>query len=60
MSLYVKTSDLGAVLLTETEKEGVHTHAVDTEESMGNEVGANHNSLIKEDKNHRKLILELH
>lgn len=36
LSLYVKTSDLGTVLLTETEKEGVHTHAVHTEESVGN------------------------
>lgn len=40
----VKT--MGASLLTETEKQGVHTHTVDAEESMGNEVGANYHSLV--------------
>lgn len=38
---------MNVVLLTETEKQGVHTHTVDTEESMCNEVGANHHSLVK-------------
>lgn len=42
----VKT--VGALLLTETEKQGVHTHTVDTEESIGNEVGAYCHSLVKE------------
>lgn len=43
----VKT--VGALLLTETEKQGVHTHTVDTEESMGNEVGAYCHSLVKKE-----------
>lgn len=33
------------VLLTETEEKSVHAHGVDTEESMGNEVGAQRHSL---------------
>lgn len=35
------------VLLTETEEKCVHTHGVHTEESMGNEVGANYHSLVR-------------
>lgn len=38
---------MDVVLLTETEKQGVHTHTVDTEESMCDEVGANHHSLVE-------------
>lgn len=35
------------VLLTETEEQRVHTHGVNAEESMGDEVGANHHSLVR-------------
>lgn len=35
------------LLLTETEEKGVHTHCVHTEESMGDEVGANYHSLVR-------------
>lgn len=34
------------LLLTETEEKGVHAHCVHTEESMGDEVGANYHSLV--------------
>lgn len=40
-----KLTTSAEVLLTETEEKRVHTHGVHTEESMGNEVGANHHSL---------------
>ena len=35
-------------LLTETEEQCVHTHAVDTEEAVGNQVGADDHRLGKE------------
>lgn len=44
------------VLLTETEEKGFHTHSVHTEKSIGNKVGANYHSLLKEDK-HSSLLL---
>lgn len=33
------------LLLTETKEQGVHTHAVDAEEAVGNEVGAHDHRL---------------
>ena len=40
------------VLLTETEEECVHTHGVHTEEPMGDEVGADHHSLVRTSDTH--------
>lgn len=36
-----------AVLLTETEEKSVHTHGIHTEESMGDEVGADDHRLVR-------------
>lgn len=38
-------NELRRGLLTETEEQSVHTHGVNTEEPMGDEVGANHHGL---------------
>lgn len=46
------------VLLTETEEKSFHTNSIDTEKSIGNKVGANYHSLLKEDKHSTLLLIK--
>lgn len=42
----IRNVNITEVLLTETEEQRVHTHGINAEETMGNEVGANHYGLV--------------
>ena len=47
LEVFLDAKGAEEMLLTETEEQGVHTHGIHTEESMGDEIRANHHSLVR-------------